>query len=692
MRFSYNWLREYVEISATPPALGEALTMLGFPLDGLEADGGDALLDVDITTNRPDVMNHVGLAREIAAKYALSLKAPSPRSFKPKDNVSVTVEAPDLCPRYSARLVRGLRNAPAPAWMRERLERAGMRPINGVVDVTNYVLFELGQPLHAFDFSRLREGRVVVRRAREGEAMAMLDGQERKFSSSALVIADAKAPVALAGVMGGAESEVGAATTDVLLESAHFDPLSVCRTARTLGLKTEASLRFERGADFGITMHALDRTCELLLENFGGEVVGEADVVAKSLSAREVSLRCERLKAFLGSAPGLERRWVGELFGRLGFEVLEEKDDVMHLRVPTFRSDVEREEDLFEEVARHYGYDRIAPELPALAEPGAGVLREEKLERAARQAVVEAGYQEVVSYSMVDAKREELLGSDSRDLVSLANPLSEEIAVLRRSLYQGLLDSLARNLNRGARDVRLFEMGATFSLPKSSDDLADESPALAAVACGASAPRQWRREPEEIDFYDVRAVVERLFERLRLSPAVGFRRASHPLYHPHRCAEIFLSSAPEGSGEERVGECGELASRVTRAWDIEVPVYAFHVALARVWERAWPSVVFAPVSRLNPLRRDMSFLADAALPFARVDAMLKSTRWPDVRRIDVVDVYEGSSLPKGRRSLTLEVEFQPEARTLSEADVAGVMRRIAEALEKELGLELRGML
>jgi phenylalanyl-tRNA synthetase beta chain len=523
--------------------------------------------------------------------------------------------------------------------------------------------------------------------------MAMLDGQERKFSSSALVIADAEAPVALAGVMGGLESEVGAATTDVLLESAYFDPLSVRRTAKALGLKTEASLRFERGADFGITMHALDRTCELLLENFGGEVAGEADVVAKSLSAREVSLRCGRLKAFLGSAPGLERRWVRELFERLGFEVLEEKDDVMRLRVPRFRGDVEREEDLFEEVARHYGYDRIAPELPAFAEPGAGVLREEKLKRAARQTVVEAGYQEVVSYSMVDAKREGLLGGDSRDLVSLANPLSEEIAVLRRSLYQGLLNSLARNLNRGARDVRLFELGVTFSLPKGGGDgLADESPALAAVVCGASAPRQWRREPEETDFYDVRAVVERFFERLRLSPAVGFRRASHPLYHPHRCAEIFLSSAPEGSGEERVGECGELASHVTQAWDIEAPVYAFHVALARVWERAWPSVVFVPVSRLNPLRRDMSFLADAALPFARVDAMLKSTRWPDVRRMDVVDVYEGSSLPKGRKSLTLEVEFQPEARTLSEADIAGVMRRIAEALEKELGLELRGTL
>jgi phenylalanyl-tRNA synthetase beta chain len=433
-------------------------------------------------------------------------------------------------------------------------------------------------------------------------------------------------------------------TTDVLLESAYFDPLSVRRTAKALGLKTEASLRFERGADFGVTMHALDRTCELLLENFGGEVAGEADVVAKSLPAREVSLRCGRLKAFLGSAPDLERRWVRELFERLGFEVLEEKSDVMRLRVPTFRSDVEREEDLFEEVARYYGYDRIAPELPALAEPGAGVLREEKLERAARQAVVEASYQEVVSYSMVDAKREEFLGSDSRDLVSLANPLSEEIAVLRRSLYHGLLDALARNLNRGARDVRLFELGATFSLPKGGgDSLADESPALAAVAC------------EETDFYDVRAVVERFFERLRLSPAVGFRRASHPLYHPHCCAEILLfSSAPEGSGEERVGECGELASHVTRAWDIEAPVYAFHVALARVWEQAWP--------------------------------------WPDVRRIDVVDVYEGSSLAKGRKSLTLEVEFQPETRTLSEADVADVMRRIAEALEKELGLELRGTL
>src|SRR5262245_30735803 len=475
MKFSHAWLQSYVSIREEPAGVGARLTAAGLPLDGIEIRGGDSVYDLDIVTNRPDCMSHLGVAREYAALTSEPLRPPVasiPAGGRPpaagrcagrptQEVASVAIEASDLCARYAARSIEGVRVGPSPEWLRRHLESIGQRAINNVVDATNFVLWELGHPLHPFDLNRLEGRRIVVRRARSGERLTTLDGVERALTGDMLVIADAKKAVALAGIMGGEASEIGAATRNVLLESAWFEPVSVRRTARALGLRTDASHRFERGADPEGVLPALDRAAQIIAEIAGGSVgAPPIDVVARPQTRSAILFRPARARALLGL--DLDEGAMRGALGRLGFAIAPGPDERWSVTPPSFRRDVEREADLIEEVARQRGYDAIPESLPVLpAESGGRGSLDETID-SARRALQAAGLSEAVNYAMVEREDCALFTPAVPSPVALTNPLQAGTAFLRTSLLPGLLRNVAHNLDHGLEGVHLFEIGMAF--------------------------------------------------------------------------------------------------------------------------------------------------------------------------------------------------------------------------------------
>src|SRR2546430_7692678 len=463
MFISYNWLRELTGTKLDPQQVRDRLTNVGLAIDSVEARRDDSVLDVEVPSNRGDCLSHVGIARELAAidKSQVSIPKSQPPGTKGKtsDFTSVEILDPDLCPRYAARVVRGVKIAPSPEWLVKKLEAIGQRPINNVADITNYVLHELGQPLHAFDLAKLVSNRIVVRRAKKGETIKTLDGVDRTLDSEMLVIADADKAVALAGVMGGEDSEISNSTVDVLIESAYFDPSSVRRTARMLSLHTEASHRFERNTDAEGVLAAQERCVALICEIAGGVATEDAlDVYPEPFESKSVSLRTERVEAITNLR--VSQNEIKRILSALGFDLRLEDASVFTYAVPSWRHDVSIEEDLVEEVARHTGYDNIGTDLPPATLAGEFHFTE-KRKRALRQALSARGFDEAISLSFVEATHDfELIRElANRASVKLMNPIIEEASSMRQTLLPGLLTSIRHNFNQGIRDVFLFETG-----------------------------------------------------------------------------------------------------------------------------------------------------------------------------------------------------------------------------------------
>src|ERR1044072_29679 len=482
MLISYEWLKELTDTKLSPAELRERMTMVGLAIDAVEEHNGDAVIDVEVPSNRPDCLSHVGIAREVSGIEKGHVRLPESEAPKTDgdaaDFTSVEIADPDLCPRYAARLVRGVKIGPSPDWLIKRLETIGQRPINNVADVTNYVLHELGQPLHAFDFEKLGGRRIVVRRASAGEELKTLDGVERTLTNDMLVIADAEKALALAGIMGGEDSEISTQTTDVLIESAYFSPQSVRQTARKLGMDTEASRRFERGADPDGVLRAQQRCVELICARAGGVATEDAiDVYPQPFSERVVGLRPERVPAL--TSLSVETDEIVRILTGLGFERTSE--DRMSFKVPSWRIDVEQEEDLVEEVARHTGYEKIGSELPPSSHSGE-YQPGEMQQRSLRRALNAFGYDEAINFSFIPQEsRFDLippLAGHEDDQPQLANPIIEDAAWMRSTLLPGLLSSLRHNFNPGIRVVRFFEIGRIFSTIKAGE-LPDETLALA---------------------------------------------------------------------------------------------------------------------------------------------------------------------------------------------------------------------
>src|SRR5215204_2096214 len=472
MLISYTWLRELTSTQLTPQELRERLTMVGLAIDAVEELPADSILDVEVPSNRPDCLSHIGIAREVSVIERGELSLPAEQPFKTegkaKSFTSVEISDPDLCPRYAARIVRGVKIGPSPQWLAKRLEAIGQRPINNVADITNYVLHEIGQPLHAFDLDKLADRRIIVRRSASGEKLKTLDGVERELTSDMLVIADAQGPVALAGIMGGEDSDISNESTDVLIESAYFNPDSVRKTARSLGMDTEASRRFERGADRGGVLRAQQRCIELICSVAGGVATADAiDVFPTPIDAKVVKFRPGRVTEL--TSLSVETEEMKRILDGMSFELITESSDQLDYKVPSWRVDVELEEDLVEEIARHTGYEKIASELPPAGSAGEYHSTEMK-HRLLRVALNGLGYDEAINFGFIQHQEEFALipafVSDGATQPELINPIIENASSMRSTLLPGLLTSVRHNNNHGIRDVRLFEIGRIFVTSK----------------------------------------------------------------------------------------------------------------------------------------------------------------------------------------------------------------------------------
>ncbi|HEY2963510.1 MAG TPA: phenylalanine--tRNA ligase subunit beta [Pyrinomonadaceae bacterium] len=671
MLISYNWLKEITPVELSPEELRERLTMVGLAIDAVEQHNSDSVLDVEVPSNRPDCLSHVGVGREVAVIARTQVHLPEIKAFKTarraEELSSVEIKDADLCPRYAARLIRGVKIAPSPDWLAKRLETIGQRPINNVADVTNYVLHELGQPLHAFDFQKLSGHRIVVRRAATGEKLTTLDGIERTLSDEMLVIADAERPVALAGIMGGEDSEISTTTTDVLIESAYFDPDSVRRTARQLGMDTEASRRFERGADREGVLRAQERCVQLICELAGGVATEDSiDIYPKPLVPRMVSLRPQRV-AELTSVSVAPDEIVRILTG-LGFELLEESAEQFVFKVPSWRVDVEQEEDLVEEVTRHTGFEKIGSDLPPSSASGEYQPTEMK-QRLLRRALNAFGFDEAINFSFIERETQiepipslassEATTEDHQPL--LKNPIIEEAAFMRATLLPGLLNSLRHNLNHGVRDVRLFEIGRVFG-GISTGELPDERLAFALVATGGANEANKVQAERELDFFDVKGALETAVDWMSLGP-LTFAQASASHLRAGQSARIKLSDGTE------IGSIGRLAESVATNYKFRNPVYVLELDLETLLNGPARVVQYSSLPRYPSVVRDLSLLLDRTVALDEILNAVREKRVPDFRSVKLVGTFEGGNIPSSKRSVTLRLEYRSDERTLRDEEV-----------------------
>jgi len=709
MKVLASWLRDFVDVTASPEEIAKTMSVRGFAVEGLEyldqdlsrqsgaAAKADAVIDFEVTGNRPDCMCVMGMAREIATAFNLPMRRPVVRGASPagsaaplgdlrlaslkavdKSDIDVVIENADLCPRYAG-AVADVTVGPSPDWMRARLQAAGVRPISNIVDVTNYVLLELGQPMHAFDFAKLEGAQIRVRTGRRGEWITTLDGQKRKLSSDMLVIADAERPVAIAGVMGGADSEVADGTSVIVFESAYFNPLSVRRTSRMLGLKTEASMRFERGLDPRLPVTAMERACALLESVGAGRARGTiVDRYPARIEPRTVRLRRAKIEGLLGLAvPEAETRRILE---SLGFTLREATDGGWDVTVPTRRVDVAREVDLIEEIARHYGFDRLPSTFPALTSAPRPLDPRIGRARHLRHVMTAAGFSEAMTFGFVASAAAAPFALEG-ELVPIANPLSENFAVLRPSALPSLVDAVAHNRRREQRDVRLFEIGARFSRG------AGERRSLACAWTGAASTEHWSGGTRDVDFYDLKGVVERVGDALRLDVRTEAHRQNWLV--PGRSAVVVANGA-------RVGVMGQLAPAIAEAHGLPSndPVYVAEIDLD-----AADSIAPADEPRVEPLprypsvTRDISMLVADTSPAANIRKTAHETAQQALPGIAVhvreFDRYQGKGIPEGKISLSLHITFRSPDRTLTDAEVSAAMHAIVAALRLQYDAEQR---
>lgn len=687
MFISYHWLKELTDTKLSPAELRDRLTMVGLAIDAVDEHGGDAVLDVEVPSNRPDCLSHVGIAREVTVIERGQLRLPA--GEKPKTEgrsaalTSVEITDPDLCPRYAGRLVRGVKIGPSPDWLAKRLEAIGQRPINNVADVTNYVLHELGQPLHAFDFEKLRGRRIVVRRAAPGEKLKTLDGVERTLTNDMLVIADAEKAVALAGIMGGEESEISNQTTDVLIESAYFDPNSVRQTARKLGMDTEASRRFERGADREGVLRAQQRCVDLICELAGGVATDDAiDVYPKPLGERVVELRPERIPGL--TSLSVETDEIIRILTGLGFERVGGSEGRMSFRVPSWRIDVEQEEDLVEEVARHTGYDKIGSELPPSSMSGE-YQPSEMQQRSLRRALNACGFDEAINFSFIQQEsRFDLIPSlagHEGDQPQLENPIIEDAAWMRSTLLPGLLNSVRHNLNHGSRDVRLFEIGRIFTISKTGE-LPDETLALAIVATGGVLEEDKAQAERELDFFDLKGALEAGIDWMNVAPLTFTPTSSRHL----RVGQSALISSSDG---KQLGTIGRLAENVAASYKFRQPVYVMELDLTALLSGPAKVIQYSPLPKYPSVVRDISLLVDRSVSLADIFAAIKKQQVAECRSVKLVGTFEGGNIQASKRSVTLRLEYRSDERTLRDEEVEESHSRLTSALLETFAAEQR---
>jgi phenylalanyl-tRNA synthetase beta chain len=651
----------------------------------------DVMYEIGLTPNRADCLSVVGVAREVSAMVGSPLSLPQPvvneSTQSIADKTSVVIEDADLCPRYAARLIEGVKIGPSPEWLVRRLEAIGMRSINNVVDITNFVMMELGQPLHAFDFNLLRDQRIVVRRAADGDKFTTLDDQERTLMASDLVICDGEGPVALAGVMGGLNSEVQDDTRDILLESAYFNPIAIRRTSKRLGLHTESSHRFERGTDVDVVPLALDRAAAMIAELAGGAVAaGVVDVYPDELVRKIITITASRTSQVLGlevDADDIRKKL--DAIGLKSELILDRRDGAVSVEIPNFRPDLEREIDLIEEVARLIGYDHIPVTMPVSTLTCQQLPEHLSLERQVRDCMAQRGFAEVINYSFFNADCLEKVrfpeDDPRRQNVQILNPLNEEQGSMRTTLVPSLLETAARNQAYRCDDLALFELRPVFQ-PVDSSDLPCESLRLSALICGRREPQGWAQADDDADFFDMKGVVEDLLNQLRITDVCWQAEHDETFYHPGKSCALY-------KGERLLGTLGELHPEVSRNFDVNSSTILCDLDVEALIELCGGTTKFKPLSRYPDVQRDSAFLVDAEVSAQKVFAVLGKVKLKDLESIELFDVYCGEGVPEGKKSLAIRACYRALDRTLTDELIQNLHGKLIRAMEKELGAELR---
>ena len=688
MRILPAWLREFVDVPADDRQLAEDLTSAGIAVESVENANGATFYEMDLTTNRVDAMNHYGVAREASAIYDVALKPVEPKlpgTADPSASASeggtppvgmtgseggsfpIVVEDPQGCARYTARVVRNVKIGPSPELVVKRLEWLGSRSINNAADATNYALNELGHPTHAFDLDLLEGGTIVVRRARAGEALKTLDGVDRKLTSDDLVIADAKKPVALAGVMGGFATMITERTKNVLMESAWFDPATIRSMAKRHGMHTDASHRFERGADWGITPLACDRVAELILASAGGELQGDRiDAVARTPERVPIMLRSSAVRRNLGI--DIAPKEIERILGRLGFGVKASgSSGNFAVQIPTWRLDVEREIDLLEELARIYGYNKFPNTLPAFV--GAVVeLPDEPKNAKVRATMLALGYNESISITFNSEAEAKTFGQ--REPLALANPLSEEAGFMRTSLLPGLLNMVSYNLNRGTTDVRLFEAGEVFE--KTSDGRGEQRH-LGLVATGDVQAKTVHSVAQPYTFFHMKGDIEEMLAAFQ-HQSLTFDAIVPPYFHPGRAARAVMDG-------EAVAHFGQLYPELATARKLRQDVYLAEVMLGRLYKHSLRERRYQRISKFPAVGRDFSFVVDDAVTFDKIRSVVESLGIAELTAFGPGEIYRGEKVGAGKYSVLLHSEFQSKERTLRDDEVAEWSSQIIAKLE-----------
>ena len=633
----------------------------------------DHVVEFEITPNRPDCLSVIGLAREASATFGKPLKLHTPEikgcGGSIADYVDIEIEDPDLCPRYTARLVKNVKIGPSPTWMRERLRNSGVRPINNIVDITNYVMLEYGQPMHAFDFSCVEGGKIVVRTAREGETIQTLDGNERKLTPNMLCICDEHKPVCVAGVMGGANSEIIGDTAQVLFESANFNGASIRRTAVALNMRTEASARYEKGLDPMNTMKAVQRACELVELLGAGEVVdGVMDVIAKDAYPTTVKLEPEKVNSLLGT--NVSEAEMRRILLSLGFEL--DGDTIL---VPSWRSDVEHYSDIAEEVARFYGYNNIPNTLNAGMNERRGFSPVQKAENAIGALCRTAGYNEIITYSFISPTYYDKIDlpkeSPLRDSLKILNPLGEDTSIMRTTTLPSMLEILTRNYNFRNKSAKLYELGRTYFAKNDGSGMADEPKVL---SLGAYGP--------DMDFFTLKGTVELVLEGLRITGVRYEAETANPSYHPCRCAKVYC-------GSRLLGVLGQVHPHVAANYGVDCELYAAELRFDALYESIGPEPIYQPLPKFPAVTRDIAVVCDQAVTVGVLEDCIRRGAKGLLKEVSLFDIYTGTGIPEGKKSVAFNLTLRADDRNLTAEEADADVKNILELLKTELGAVLR---
>lgn len=680
MRISYHWLKEYMDVKLPPGELKELFTMSGLSVESVEALNGDHIFEIEITSNRPDWLSVIGVAREVAALTGKKVKIPRLPIYKTvssgKDKLSIRIEDKKICPKYTGRVIRGVNVTDSPAWLKARLEAMAVRSINNIVDITNFCLFETGEPMHAFDLDKIEGNVVFVRSARKGEKLRTIDGIERSLDESMIVIADSKRPIALAGVMGGLDTEVTVSTKNILLEAASFDPILIRRASRKFALSTESSYRFERKVAIETIAYASDRATSLIAELAGGKPGDFIDIGDKPKPKKLIKLRLSYLAKILGVA--VPNAKVKSIVTALGMKIKNSSADILLVEVPDFRNDLNSEIDCIEEVARVYGYDKVPETIPGIVDQPTRIEESRVIEKRIRTALTTSGAFEIISYSLVSKKMLSAAQCGSEDIVDIRNPLSGEQEVMRSSLLPGMLNAVLWNINRKNKSLKLFELGNIYK--KMGDDKFEEIECLALAVTGEIVTG-WDAAARPATFYDLKGLVETVLKDLGIM-GYAFKPAEASSLSSAECARIELDG-------EAIGIIGEVSHAVTHDFDIKDKVYYCELLVKPIQKHTNLKKIFTAIPRYPSVSRDISILVAKDALHADLVSCISRSAGVLLKSVELVDRYKGKQISGDKISMTYRLEYRDPSRTLEEKDIQDVHARVLGALAAQFDAKLR---